>query len=753
MNVHDLRGCAPVPLAHYLKALGILRLVSEQADPGARGWWEGEHFRLATVLDRPALERFFLEQYRPTPILDPWNKDSGFYKPGDPGLTPVAQSTAERFHPLREGIAASRSLLDRLTAADEAVRRITAETKVKGLSAAEKARLKGSVEYKKRLAEAKRTFASLKSGVIPRFRRSWRGQSREWLDAAMVLDEHGEPKYQALLGTGGNDGRLDFPNNLLRRLGDTFDLQSADGAPRGEAGDWLRGALWAEPIPGCQTGSAVGQFSPGAAGGANSSNGTSGDSLLNPFDYILMLEGTILFTAHATRRLGSTDSARVAAPFVVGASAAGYASSSEQDESARGEQWMPLWTSPLTLGELRQLLSEGRAQLGRKSAGEPLDLARAVARLGTARGIVAFERFGYIERNGQANLAVALGRFRVPEQSAPELACLDDLDVWLRRLRREARAKTAPARLRLVERRLADALFALVQHPAEPGRWQTVLLALADVEGVQVTGSGYGAGPVPRLRPEWVSAANDDSAELRLALACALQYGLPRGARKRPDPVRRHWLPLQQERFATTGTGGQTRLERRAECVLLGRSGLQDACALVLRRQIEAAQQGDRHLPLVAARGAAAHPSDLAALVAGEVDLDRTLALARALMALDAARWATCPLPLARPRARRVPDDAWLAIRLATLPWSLPDGRDPGGDPAILRRLVAGDATAAVELALRRLAGAGIHATVRTAAASSETAARWAAALAFPIHRDTAVAFLHRLDPHQEASR
>ncbi len=28
-----LSGCAPVPLAHYLKALGVLRLVAEQADP------------------------------------------------------------------------------------------------------------------------------------------------------------------------------------------------------------------------------------------------------------------------------------------------------------------------------------------------------------------------------------------------------------------------------------------------------------------------------------------------------------------------------------------------------------------------------------------------------------------------------------------------------------------------------------------------------------------------------------------------
>ena len=46
IHVHELDGCAPTPLAHYLKALGILRLVAEQADEHARGWWEGNHFRL-----------------------------------------------------------------------------------------------------------------------------------------------------------------------------------------------------------------------------------------------------------------------------------------------------------------------------------------------------------------------------------------------------------------------------------------------------------------------------------------------------------------------------------------------------------------------------------------------------------------------------------------------------------------------------------------------------------------------------------
>ena len=34
-----LAGCAPIPLASYLKALGVFRLVAEQKDECARGRW------------------------------------------------------------------------------------------------------------------------------------------------------------------------------------------------------------------------------------------------------------------------------------------------------------------------------------------------------------------------------------------------------------------------------------------------------------------------------------------------------------------------------------------------------------------------------------------------------------------------------------------------------------------------------------------------------------------------------------------
>ena len=116
-QLHTLKGCSPVPLAHYLKALGILRLVVEQrADCEARGWWDGEHFCLMSMLSREELEAFFLEKYEPTPLLSPWNKGCGFFKANDPGLAPLEQSHAARFQHFREGVTESRRLLDAVAA-------------------------------------------------------------------------------------------------------------------------------------------------------------------------------------------------------------------------------------------------------------------------------------------------------------------------------------------------------------------------------------------------------------------------------------------------------------------------------------------------------------------------------------------------------------------------------------------------------------------------------------------------------------
>jgi CRISPR-associated protein Csx17 len=751
MHVHEIEGCSPAPLAHYLKALGILRLVSEQADTGARGWWQGERFRLATRLDRAAVLDFFVRTYEPTPLVAPWNKGSGFFAADDAGVTPIERSTEERFAKFRRAIADARKLLHELMRADALARSIKDEVKRKDLTRAQRDALRESAEYKQRLAAAEKTFKTLKSDLLPRCRVTWRGPHLEWMNAALVLAPDAPPLFPALFGTGGNDGRLDFTNNFMQRLAELFLSNRDRDARRADPVAFFESALWGVVARTGQTGRAVGQYLPGGAGGANSTTGAEGESWLNPADFILMLEGAILFTAHASRRLGTGGSVRAAAPFAVDAQSAGYSSAANADEGPRGEQWMPLWTQPVSLGELRRMLSEGRAQLGTRIAREPLDLAKALARMGSARGISAFQRYGYIERNGQSNLAVPLGRFRVPDGNMPTLACLDDIDRWFSHgLRRVARDH-APARLKQVVRQLGDAQFAVVQRPEDHDRWQDVLIALADVEHVLRTGSGHEAQPVPLLRPEWVAAANDKSPEFRLALACALQVdSSSRRGSKLPDGVRRHWIPLDRhkpQRFATTSSG----LQRDPGVVLEGRCGVEDAIALVLRRLVEGGRGDERALPLCATARAAAHQSDLALFISERLDVNRAMHLARALMAVDIREWQRSTIEVSRPAFSGFPTDAWMAIRLALLPWPLFGERQIGADPAIVRRLAAGDAAPAVDLALRRLRAADIRAGIRVGTVPQKVARLWAAALAFPITQSTARAFARRLDPHAQS--
>lgn len=171
---------------------------------------------------------------------------------------------------------------------------------------------------------------------------------------------------------------------------------------------------------------------------------------------------------------------------------------------------------------------------------------------------------------------------------------------------------------------------------------------------------------------------------------------------------------------------------------------------------MEASQHGGRHLPLNAARQAFASIADLTALLTGGVDLDRTLVLARALMALDHKAWAAWSkkYTMEQPHDSEWPDDPWLAIRLCTLPWPLRMKSgfelDIGADPELVRRLATGDATTAFVIASRRLRAAGVRCTIRSGAAPPETARLWAAALAFPITETTAKRFLSHLDPSKE---
>ena len=182
--LHDivLNGCAPEPLIHYLKALGIFRLVAEQCDPQVRGAWRGDAFMLETAKTPDELIAFFLNEYRPTPIVAPWNGGSGFYPQGQESARDARSlmpyCIVPRLDDYRETVAAARTIVGKRTEQPK------------------------DAEKEEMLRHARRVFSD--SAV-------------QWLDAAYVLGES-KPDYLPLLGSGGNDGRFEFTVNFVARF-------------------------------------------------------------------------------------------------------------------------------------------------------------------------------------------------------------------------------------------------------------------------------------------------------------------------------------------------------------------------------------------------------------------------------------------------------------------------------------------------------------------------------------------------------
>jgi CRISPR-associated protein Csx17 len=275
----------------------------------------------------------------------------------------------------------------------------------------------------------------------------------------------------------------------------------------------------------------------------NATVGFERDTLLNPWDYVLLIEGTLLFAASVARRLQSSSSAGLSYPFTVRSTSTDGAGGSLTDEKTKDKKdkfvgdcfeiWMPLWEQPASLPEINALFSEGRATLDRRPVGHGLDFARAVAALGVNRGISAFERYAFLQRRGYAISATPKGRIRV--QPRPKARLLSDLDAgdWLSRFRQYARNLDersenflAPRQLQTLALRFDEAIFAMTQD-ASSRAVQRVLIAVGEVGSYLVLSSKARdpkegkQRPPPRLRPDWFRAADDGSAEFRIASALA----------------------------------------------------------------------------------------------------------------------------------------------------------------------------------------------------------------------------------------
>lgn len=614
-----LGGCTPLPLASGLKALGVFRLVAEQLDGDARAAWTEVGLKLTCSADRERLLTFFLEEYRPTPFLAPWNGGSGFFYKWDSRkrqfkqreacelLETLAASTHPRLKALVSAIAAVRTELERLSETIDPDRcsksELDSRLLLKGSDGTVRAIQRGNKDALLRMLRAR-----LPDDVLL------------WLDSAFVLGEDGQVTLP-LLGSGGNDGNLDYSITALSNLRRVVAIDEGEPVPDGAAG-LLRWSLFADEPVGLDSGTA-GQFDPGATGGPNSGPGFWGKSLVNPWDIVLTFEGALLFAGAAVRRFNA-GSARAAFPFCVTTTAAGDGTLAAADAStseSRAEVWMPLWSRSLSYPEVRAFLGEGRAQAGRTQAQSGVDFARAVASLGVDRGIDEFQRFGLFKRAGRMYVAAPLGRYRVRGDSNA-IRLVGEIESWLARVRAAARTGRMPARFSSALRRIDDAIFELARTGRE-NWWHAERLVRAVGRLAEISAISPGVQelvpPLRGLSRRWIEVCGPGP-EPRLAVALA-SVG--------PPSIRRNVEPVE---ISDHGVKWQP---RTPAVVWRGRALETDMANVLERRVVDAlAETADiSGHPLLGGREA--ELDDVRAFLAGEVDDERLTELFRAFLALE----------------------------------------------------------------------------------------------------------------------
>jgi CRISPR-associated protein Csx17 len=350
-----------------------------------------------------------------------------------------------------------------------------------------------------------------------------------------------------------------------------------------------------------------------------------GDSTDNPWDFVLMMEGTLVLAGAAVRRFDNVGNSRSSFPFTVRSVASGFDSAATKDEaSSRGEVWLPLWARPTSIGELRQLFGEGRAEVSGRPAQNGTDFARAVAGLGVDRGIAGFSRFGFLKRSGKAFLAAPIGRFAVTERRKVDL--LREADGWLSRFRRAVGDQNAPPHLGSALRRIDAAVFDFCKYGA-PTFFQAILIALGRAERLLSMAERFREekqiSPLSGLSAGWIVAANDHSLEFTAALALVSIND----SENKIGPFRANLEPVDWKKRCRAWA------DKGRAVVWNPRDLTTNLTDVLQRRMMDGQRAGCEHLPL--ASRFTVSLETVAAFLDGDLDEQRVADLLWGLMLID----------------------------------------------------------------------------------------------------------------------
>jgi CRISPR-associated protein Csx17 len=575
-----LTGCKPEPLMSYLKALGVFRIVSEQADHGAQAGWKMENFVIQSKYNRNELEDFMVNKYEPSPILVPWSGNDFFGISGSPiksyKKTPTGSSIIEAFY---------NASTQRLAPYKRAIQEVLETFK------------KTKIHSKAEMEKNKHRFLSV-------LRSNASNDVVNWIDCAVVIFEKSNP-FSALLGSGGgSDGNTHFSDNFMQNLWEMLPDFDEQRHVKGKSvfdttkksTELLRNALW-----GIHTDSLVSKrtsalFDAAAVGGPNATQGMNRESLSNPWNIILLFEGCIAFSGTLGKRLNtkvSSKSEQMAAfPFQFRPSLNENNNMVDKEKSGR-ELWLPIWDQMCHYYEFQYFLTEGRADVGQRGAQYGVDMAMAAASLGVDRGISSFIRYLIVKGSvggDNYNTTALLGKFQVSLKE--KISLILEFVKKLNLLRRSLLKDETPERLKIVYKKVESAIYDYCRN-GHPEDIQRLLLALGKVEQELAVTGGKRSGkeicrPLGGLTTEWLTAVDDQSVEFSIALSLAGMNDLE----GKVPPIRSNLEPVKLERFSWVWQGS-------APQVVWNSFDLCSNMAAVLaRRMMDGTKVGCKGLPL-----------------------------------------------------------------------------------------------------------------------------------------------------------
>ncbi len=726
-----LDGCTPETLLDYLKSLGLFKVVSEQLDSDARSYWENDIFHIMTKENKESMIEFFMYEYEPLPVVVPWSGSDFF------GVDETKEVKPQKKPPTdTELIKAYLSNgSDRLERYNTSVRKVLEIIDEMDIT-------------KKDINASSKEGKATKVEFINRLRSSLPGSMVDFLDVATKTGTE-EIFMNTLLGSGGgNDGRLNFGSNYMQCvwlcLPDFDEQKDLKGNYRGfDSEESLTTSLFKEGERGYISSDSPGLFSPGGVGGPNAFEGFEAESLRNPWDFILAMEGITLLAGSLSRRHGSQASERASFPFTCRLSPSGSESLLLSERSNR-EIWMPLWEDKVKINGLTTVFREGRAEVSGRFAEDGLDFAKAVASLGVDRGISKFKRFGIIKgRVGGDNYhsGAKLDTIEVPDSPREHIHLLDDLNDWLERIDWSFSNDSIAERYKRHKVKIEDAIFNYCKYGGTL-RLQAILRAAGKAEKAFASASGDGRPrPLHDMSPSWISACNDNSVEYRLACSLASIYDPKVG------PIRVQMEPVEWNKKNIFFNKWQS--DKRA--TVWGNRQVSKNLSVILERRLMEGERSDcTYPPIDGMIRASLH--DINRFISGDFDESKLIDL---LWGLSTIRWYEYDSDKHRPdfsneRTKQI-SRPYCILKMIFLPYNIDykkgeNGRwesnyDDSGylvkpEPSVLR-LVQGERFGeAFERCSRRLKATGLQMKTSTTpdfAVPPEQKDRLIASLLFPV--------------------